>query len=142
MRPASALSPALALDYVRELSTDVLGGVALGATGERLAGPEALAAPARALLTAAGPAAELEATGPAGCVCAVRSERHALVVACGGFALPALVRRDLRTALAELEGRPLGAAPEPLPGAVDTALQRAADALISTAQRGIRGSPA
>jgi hypothetical protein len=140
MRPASALTPALALDYVRELSTDVLAGVALAAGGERLAGPEELAAPAGALLAAAGAAAELEATTSGGCACAVRSERHALVVACGPFALPALVRRDLRAALAELEGRAAATAPEPLSAPADAALQCAAEALISAAQRGIRAS--
>ena len=140
MRPASALTPALALDYVRELSTDVLAGVALGAAGERLAGPEELAAPARALLAAAGAAAELEAATAGGCVCAVRSERHALVVACGRVrAARRSSRRDLRTALAELEGRAAaGRAAGAAARAGDAALQRAAEALISAAQRGIR----
>ena len=55
-----ALTPALAVDYVRELSADVRAVVVLDADGELAAGPEPLAAPARALLDAGG-AAELEA---------------------------------------------------------------------------------
>ena len=106
MRPASALTPALALDYVRELSTDVLAGVALAAGGERLAGPEELAAPARALLAAAGAAAELRGgDGPAAASApsarsATRWSSRAARSRC-----PRWSRRDLRTALAELEGR-------------------------------------
>jgi hypothetical protein len=143
MPPASAaLTPAQALAYVRELSTDVRAAVALGPAGELLAGRAELAAPAAAVLAAAGDAAELEATAPGGCVCAVRSARHALVAACGPYALPALVRRDLRTALAALEARPAGVAPQPLQAAADTGLQRAAEALISTVQRGIGASRA
>jgi hypothetical protein len=140
MPPAAGLTPALALDYVRELSTDVRAGVALGAAGEALAGPEALAAPARDLLDAAGTAAELEAVTPAGVVCAARSDRHALIVVCGRHALAALVRRDLRTALGALAGAVDSAPPgEPLAADAprDAAVQRAAGALISAAQRGI-----
>ena len=39
-----ALTPALAVDYVRELSADVRAVVVLGADGELAAGPEPLAA--------------------------------------------------------------------------------------------------
>jgi hypothetical protein len=142
MRPASALTPALALAYVRELSTDVREGVALDAAGARVAGPEELAAPARALLAAAGDAAEVEVALPGGCVCAVRSAHHALVAACGRLALPALVRRDLRTALAELEQTLPGSPPEPSGGAAEPAVERAAEDLISAVQRGIPASRA
>ena len=139
MAPASVFSPALALDYVRELSTDVRAGVALDAAGERLAGPDTLVAAARELLAAAGAAAELEAATADGVVCVARSERHALIVVCGPYALPALVRRDLRTALGALTGEaaPHEGAGEPVPGASgDARLQRAAEALISAVQRG------
>jgi DNA-binding protein HU-beta len=44
------LTPALALAYVRELSADVVAAAVLDETGALLAGPEPLAAPARALL--------------------------------------------------------------------------------------------
>ena len=140
MAPASAFSPALALDYVRELSTDVRAGIALDAAGERLAGPETLAEAARELLAAAGAAAELEAATADGVVCAARSERHALIVVCGPYALPALVRRDLRTALGALTGEgagePAGPAPPETGASGDARLQRAAEALISAVQRG------
>jgi hypothetical protein len=133
-----ALTPALALDYVRELSADVRAALVLGAAGELLAGPPELAGPARALLAAGGDAAELEAGGPAGVVCAVRSGAHAAVAVCGRFAIGAVVREDLRTALAALEGgAPSAAGPPPSDG-LDHALQAAAEALISAVQRGSR----
>ena len=113
MAPASVFSPALALDYVRELSTDVRAGIVLDAAGERLAGPETLVEAARELLAAAGLAAELEAATADGVVCAARSARHALIVVCGPYALPALVRRDLRTALGALTGEGAGEPAEP-----------------------------
>jgi hypothetical protein len=100
-----ALTPALALDYVHELSADVRAGIVLDAAGERLAGPPALAGPARELLSAGGDAAELEAATVDGVVCAVSSASHAAVAVCGRFAIAGVVRQDLRTALAALEGR-------------------------------------
>ena len=72
-----------------------------------------LAAPARALLAAGGGAAELEAGGDEGVVCAVRSDAHAAVAVCGRFAIGAVVREDLRTALAALEGRAVAGSDEP-----------------------------
>ncbi len=45
----AALEPALAAAYVHELSADVRAVVVLDADGERLSGPEHLAAPAGAL---------------------------------------------------------------------------------------------
>jgi hypothetical protein len=137
-----ALTPALALAYVHELSADVRTAVVLDARGELLAGPEALAAPARALLEAANGAAELEDGSAEGVVCAVRTDAHAAVAVCGRFAIGGVVRQDLRAALAALEGRPAAAgpaaepaAPEPAAGAVDEAVQCAAEALISALQR-------
>jgi hypothetical protein len=105
MSPASTpLTPALALDYLRELSADIRAGVVLDPAGARLAGSEALAEPARELLGAAGDAREIHVTTADGNVFAARSERHALVVVCGRFALPSLVRYDLRLVLADLAG--------------------------------------
>jgi hypothetical protein len=100
-----ALTPRLALHYLRELSTDVRAGVVLGADGSLLAGSAALAGPARDLLAAAGDgveeiAVELEP----GAVYAVRSPRHAVVVALGPLALPALALHDLRVVVADLAG--------------------------------------
>src|SRR5215207_5795426 len=80
-----ALSPALALAYVRELSVDVQAVVVLDAAGGRLAGDPAVALAAAPLVAA-------------------RDDRHAVVAACGRFALPGLVRSDLRAALAGLRG--------------------------------------
>ena len=53
-----ALTPRRALDYLRELSTDVRDGVVLGPDGSLLAGSPALAGPARDLLAAAGDGAD------------------------------------------------------------------------------------
>jgi hypothetical protein len=105
MSGGPALTPALALDYVHELSADVRAGVVLDAAGAPLAGPEELAAAARELLAAGGEAAELEAVTADGVVCAVRSAAHAMVTVCGRFAIPAIVRQDMRAALAAVEGR-------------------------------------
>ncbi len=138
-----ALTPALALDYVHELSADVRAAVLLDAGGALLAGPAELADPAKALIDAAGAAAaEVEDGSPDGVVCAVRSSAHAAVAVCGRFAIGGVVRQDLRAALAALEGRPAGGGPAAEPGppqppaaAPDEAVQRAAEALISALQR-------
>ena len=67
-------------------------------------GPTHLAEPARELLAAAPEADELEVSTADGSVFAARSDRHALVLVCGRFALPALMRYDLRMVLADLAG--------------------------------------
>ena len=103
---SQALTPALALDYVRELSADVRAAIVLDGAGRLLAGPPQLADLSRDLLAAAGDAAELEAATGDGVVCAVRSTEHAAVAVCGRFAIAAVVRQDLRAAVAALEGRP------------------------------------
>jgi hypothetical protein len=138
-----ALSPDLAVDYVRELSADVRAALVLDAAGELLAGPPELVPAARALLAAGGGAEELEAGGEDGVVCAVRSGAHAAIAVCGRFAIGGVVREDLRTALAALEGRPAagpesaarGPACSPSAETFDAALHAAADALISAVQR-------
>jgi hypothetical protein len=106
MSPAPTLTPALALDYLRELSADIRTGVVLDPGGELLAGPEALHEAARDLLAGAPDAAEINVTTADGAVFAARSEQHALVVVCGRLALPSLIRYDLRIVLADLAGRP------------------------------------
>jgi hypothetical protein len=118
-----ALTPALALEYVHELSADVRAGIVLDAAGHPLAGPPGLAGPASELLSAAGDAAALEAATADGVVCAVRTGAHAAVAVCGRFAIGSVVRQDLRVALAALEGR------EP---AVDAGEKRALAALHNT----------
>jgi hypothetical protein len=99
-----ALTPALALDYLRELSADIRSGVVLSADGTLLAGREDLAAPARELLAAAGDAADVHVTAADGAVFAARDDHHAVVLACGRLALPSLARYDLRVVLADLAG--------------------------------------
>ena len=104
MSGAPALTPSLALDYLRELSADIRSGVVLAPGGELLAGPEELAGAARDLLAAAGDAAEVHVTTADGAVYAARSDDHAVAVVCGRFALPSLIRYDLRLVLADLAG--------------------------------------
>jgi hypothetical protein len=97
-----ALTPALALDYLRALSADIRAGVVLSAVGEPLAGPPALHEPARAVLDAAPEAAEVHVSTRDGAVFAARDDRHAIVLACGRFALPSLARYDLKVVLGRL----------------------------------------
>jgi hypothetical protein len=137
-----ALTPALALEYVHELSADVRAGIVLDAAGDLLAGSPALADPARELLTAGDDAAELEAATADGVVCAVRTPGHTAVAICGRFAIAGVVRQDLRTALAALEGRaPAGATsssaagPSTVDDTAEPALVSAANRLISAVQR-------
>jgi len=99
----SALTPELALAYLRELSGDVESAVLLDGGGAPLAGDEALAPAARELL-AATDAPALEVLTPEGDVFAARSERYAIVVTARRAALPGLVRHDLRLVLSDLEG--------------------------------------
>jgi hypothetical protein len=133
-----ALTPALALEYVHELSADVRAGIVLDAAGSLLAGPEALADPARQLLALSGDAGELEAATADGVVCAVRTSGHAAVAVCGRFAIAGVVRQDLRAALAALEAREpeaLGRPPEPLDDTAEPGLVTAANRLITAVQR-------
>jgi hypothetical protein len=104
MTAEPTLTPPLALDYLRELSADIRAGVVLAPDGAHLAGPEALVEPARDLLRAASDAAEVHVTTADGAVYAARSDRHAIAVVCGRFALPSLIRYDLRLVLADLGG--------------------------------------
>jgi len=99
-----ALTPPLALDYLRELSADIRAGVVLAPDGAHLAGPEALAEPARDLFAAAGDAAEVQVSTPDGAVYGARSDSHTIAVVCGRFALPSLIRYDLRLVLSDLGG--------------------------------------
>src|SRR3954462_10772452 len=73
-----ALTPAQALDYLRTLSADIREAVGLDAAGGRLAGPRALAEPARVLLAAAPEAGDLEVATVEGSVFAARSDAHAV----------------------------------------------------------------
>jgi hypothetical protein len=104
MTSAPALTPPLALDYLRELSADIRAGVVLAPDGALLGGPEELAAPARDLLAAAGDAREVQVAIAEGTVFAARSDLHSVVVVCGRFALPSLIRYDLKLVLSDLGG--------------------------------------
>jgi hypothetical protein len=97
----AALTPALALAYLHELSADIRAAIVLDSHGNALAGPPALAASARALL-AEGPLLSA-ATGRGG-VFAARDDRHGVLVATGPLALPGLTLHDLATVLAALGG--------------------------------------
>jgi hypothetical protein len=99
-----ALTPALALDYLRTLSADIVQSAVLAADGSLLAGPDELAEPARALLAAAPDSDDIEVATAQGSVFAARSDEHAVVVVTGRLALPALVRFDLRLVLQDLAG--------------------------------------
>src|SRR3954453_14805130 len=94
-----ALTPAQARDYLRTLSADIREAAVLDAAGGLLAGPADLAEPARGLLAAAAEAGAGGGGAARGRVFAARSDTHAVVVVCGRFALPALVRFDLRMVL-------------------------------------------
>jgi hypothetical protein len=125
----AALTPELALAYLRELSADLRAAVLLDAAGAHLAGPEPLAAPARALLDPDAPA-EIEARTPAGAVFAARDDRHQLVAVTGPHALSRLTRHDLRTVLRALGGE----APREGSGGGPAAPSRAAvEALLAAA---------
>ena len=104
MTPGAALTPELAVDYLRELSADIRAVAVLTAGGEPLAGAPELAEAARTLLAAAPHAAEIEVSTGGGAVHAARSAEHAVVAVCGRFALPALIRYDLKVVLGELAG--------------------------------------
>jgi hypothetical protein len=99
-----ALTPAHALEYLRELSADIRDAAVLDSGGRLLAGGEALADPARDLLEAAGGATDVHFTTEDGAVFAARDDHHAIVLACGRLALPSLARYDLRMVLADLSG--------------------------------------
>ena len=96
------LTPELAVGYLRELSVDIREAVVLTPAGELVAGAPELAAGAAQLLAAAPDAAEIEVAVTGGSIHAARGERHAVVAVCGRYALPALIRYDLKVVLGEL----------------------------------------
>jgi hypothetical protein len=115
-----ALTPALALDYLDELSTDIRGGLLLDADRRVVAGwrgdadrAERLREPLLGLLEradaaagASSPAAQVEVTTQRGAVFCVRDGDWTLAVVTGRFALPSLVFYDLRHVLGDLGGAP------------------------------------
>jgi hypothetical protein len=101
----ATLTPALALAYLRELSTDIRAAVVLDAAGERLAGDEQLVAPARRLLDES---AAVRSEPVAGGTLLVARAPHGptIAVAASDRALLALLRHDLLTALEALSVDP------------------------------------
>jgi hypothetical protein len=97
----AALTPSLALGYLRQLSADIRAAIVLDAAGNRLAGPERLAAVAQAH---AAQAPLVAASTPAGHVFSARDDRHTVLAATGPLALPGLTIHDLRTVLLALGG--------------------------------------
>jgi hypothetical protein len=126
----ASLTPALALDYLSELSADIRAAIVLDAGGDVLAVRRGDVAPARGDVVRAGDAdadgealadhaglAEaargLLAHGPAvralterGGAFGARDDRHAIVVATGPLVLPSLAMHDIRAVLAALGGTP------------------------------------
>lgn len=96
------LTPHLALAYLRELSTDVRGGIVLDRAGTRLAGEPAIESGARALLGAAAGRTWIQVRAAAGWVFAVCFPDGAVVLVTGPHALPGLVRHDLGAVVAML----------------------------------------
>ncbi|MDA0165455.1 hypothetical protein OM076_34620 [Solirubrobacter ginsenosidimutans] len=119
----ASLTPALALEFITALSADIRAGIVLGAGGEHLAGPAALAEAARALPDAP----HLEGGTARGAVFAARDERHTIVVVTGPFALPRVTRLDLETALSALGGQTSPTGPP----------QRLDDPLVSAVLRAV-----
>ncbi|HEX8105889.1 MAG TPA: hypothetical protein VF533_24950 [Solirubrobacteraceae bacterium] len=129
-----SLTPELALRYLRELSADVRGGVALDGAGRLVAGDPELAGPGADAAAALGPAQAAEAVLRSGAVFAARAGGLTLLVVCGPRAIPPLARQDLAQTVAALGHEPSAAgagaaAPAGLPRDV-------AEALISAAPRG------
>jgi hypothetical protein len=110
-----ALTPALALDYLAELSTDIRAGVLLDDAGELAAAwdkDDERGARVRELVTellervdgaAAGdPPVQVEVSTATGGVFCVRDANWTLAVVTGRFALSSLMFYDLRKVLEDL----------------------------------------
>ncbi len=105
-----AVTPELALRYLRELSADLVAAAVLGAGGERLAGSRALARAAVELLARAHGAPLAEGRVEGHLVVLARSREHAVVAIHTPWALPSLVRHDVVTVLGDLAAGPPGGA--------------------------------
>jgi hypothetical protein len=127
----ASLTPALALAYLHELSADIRAAIVLDPAGNRLAGPEALADPARALLAEGRRIGALTDRGGA---FGARDDRHGVVAATGPLALPRLVLHDLARVLAALDGDPADASRD-LPGALAGHVDDATNGPPTTAAR-------
>jgi len=124
-----ALSPELAVAYVRELSADVRAAVVLDADGVRVAGSSELEAPARALAERLDNGAVRVAEGLA---VVARTARYTLVAVAGPLALAGPTQLDAAAAVAALDGAAQPPVP-PAPEAPPPALAHAARAAIAAA---------
>ena len=110
-----ALTPALALDYLAELSTDIRAGVLLdedGSTAASWEGDDDRGARVAELVTdllervdgAAGgePPSQIEVSAPGGGVFCVREGGWTIAVVTGRYALASLMFLDLRKVLEDL----------------------------------------
>lgn len=116
------LTPHLALAYLRELSTDVRGGIVLDRAWTRLAGDPAIEAGVRELLSTASESAWIQVRASAGWVFAACSTQGAVALVTGRHALPGLVRHDLSAVVVMLASARSAAHPGDVPGAAGTAL--------------------
>jgi hypothetical protein len=130
----AALSPELALAYVRELSTAVSGGVVLSATGRLLAGDPAIAAPAGRLLAIAGEPDFAVRTARGVVVGARAPDGTALVVVCTSLALERVTAPPAAAPAAP--AGPAAAAPEPAPDPSAPDPSPADSALLSQPREG------
>jgi hypothetical protein len=112
-----ALPPELALAYVTELSADVRGAVMLDAHGNRLAGPAALAEPARALAGAHGLHTQDGHT-----VMVATADGRTLIAVLGPRAVAAPTQLDVQSALGATPSLPLNALPSALSSACRTVI--------------------
>lgn len=122
--PDSTLTPALALRYLDELSTDIRAAVLLDSAGHLAAAHAAGDATpdpklgelagrlfehadkaAEASHAFEGPVIQLEVTTGEGTVFAVRAEGWRIAVVAGRFALPSLMFYDLTAVLSDLGKR-------------------------------------
>jgi hypothetical protein len=127
---AAALTPELALAYLRELSADVRDGVVLGDGLRVLAGEGPLAPVAREVAAALGAAPASVGRAAGGAVFAVRAEGLSVVLVCGPQAIDGLVLHDLRLVLGDL-----GATVEDAPATPATAPAELVVRALSAAQR-------
>lgn len=111
-RMSPALTPELALRYLRELSADIREAIVLDGRGSRLAGDPALTPAATELQAEMGDAGEAEGATIEGVVVAARAGDHTIVLVCGSQALVPLARHDLRLVLVDL-GAPALPAQDP-----------------------------
>jgi hypothetical protein len=96
------LSPASVLAWLASLSVDTTAAAVLDAAGARLAGDEALARRAAALLAAAAPDGDRDVRD--GDLLVARRSRHAVAATLRPGALMRVARLDLAAAADALEG--------------------------------------